>query len=493
MTTPEAPMVAMRGIVQRFGATVALAGVDFEAHAGEVHAIVGENGSGKSTLMRVLAGTMRPDEGSMELEGRPFAPHSPAEARVAGVAMIHQELTIVAHESVLGNVLLGIEPTRFGWLRRSQMEALARPTLSALGLGDVPLDMPAGRLPIAAQQLVEIARALVTKSKVVILDEPTSSLTEVDVKRLFEVMRELKARGHALIYISHFLNEVRAIADTMTVLRDGTKVGERPVAGVTDDEIVSMMVGREIGDLYPRRPHTPGEAILRIDGLAGTKSPVEATLEVCRGEVVGIAGLNGSGRSELLRTIFGLDQVRRGQIRVGSFSGAATPHRRWAEGVGMLSEDRKAEGLAVGLSIAENTCLASLRSPFVSPARQLAAGQVGIDRLSIRARGPGQRVSELSGGNQQKVALARMLHHGVDLMLLDEPTRGIDVGSKEQIYRLIDEAALSGQAVLVVSSYLPELLGVCDRIAVMHRGRLGPARPVAGLTQESVMREAVGA
>jgi len=231
----------------------------------------------------------------------------------------------VAHESVLGNVLLGIEPTRFGWLRRSQMEALARPTLSALGLGDVPLDMPAGRLPIAAQQLVEIARALVTKSKVVILDEPTSSLTEVDVKRLFEVMRELKARGHALIYISHFLNEVRAIADTMTVLRDGTKVGERPVAGVTDDEIVSMMVGREIGDLYPRRPHTPGEAILRIDGLAGTKSPVEATLEVCRGEVVGIASehddVAGTTRGANKIFCFTLDGIR--FCHMGDFGQAA--------------------------------------------------------------------------------------------------------------------------------------------------------------------------
>ena len=493
MGETETPIVAMHGIVQRFGATVALGGVDFAARAGEIHALVGENGSGKSTLMRVLAGTIAPDEGSMTLQGTPYAPASPAAARLAGVAMIHQELTIVPHESVLGNVLLGVEPTRFGWLRRGAMEAKARPALAALGLQDVPLDVPAGKLPIASQQLLEIARALVTEAKIVILDEPTSSLTEVDVERLFQVMRDLRDRGHALIYISHFLNEVRAIADTMTVLRDGLRVAELPVSGVTDDEIVSMMVGREIGDLYPRHPHTAGDPILQIDGLAGSKTPTEATLTVCRGEVVGIAGLNGSGRSELLRTIFGLDPVRRGKIRVGAFSGAATPHRRWGEGVGMLSEDRKAEGLALGLSIAENTCLASLRSPFVSPARQLEAGQEGIERLSIRARGPGQRVAELSGGNQQKVGLARMLHHGVDLMLLDEPTRGIDVGSKEQIYRLIDEAALAGQAVLVVSSYLPELLGVCDRIAVMHRGRLGTAHPVAGLTQETVMREAVGA
>ncbi len=254
-----------------------------------------------------------------------------------------------------------------------------------------------------------------------------------------------------------------------------------------------MMVGREIGDLYPRHPHTAGETLLEVKGLAGAKIPVEASLTVHRGEVVGVAGLNGSGRSELLRTIFGLDPVKKGLVRVGAFSGRATPHERWAEGVGMLSEDRKAEGLAVGLSIAENTCLASLRSAFVSPSKQIEAGEDGIKRLSIKCRNAGQRVSELSGGNQQKVALARMLHHGVDLMLLDEPTRGIDVGSKEQIYRLIDEAALAGQGVLVVSSYLPELLGVCDRIAVMHRGHLGPAQAVEGLTQESVMREAVGA
>ncbi len=228
MEDTATPIVAMRGIAQHFGATVALAGVDFSARAGEIHALVGENGSGKSTLMRVLAGTMLPDSGTMMLEGKSYAPTSPAAARSAGVAMIHQELTIVAHESILGNVLLGIEPTMLGWLKRKEMEAKARPALEALGLGDLPLDMPAGKLPIAAQQLVEIARALVTEARVVILDEPTSSLTEVDVERLFKVMRDLKSRGHALIYISHFLNEVRAVADTMTVLRDGQKIAERP-------------------------------------------------------------------------------------------------------------------------------------------------------------------------------------------------------------------------------------------------------------------------
>ncbi|MHB8637295.1 MAG: sugar ABC transporter ATP-binding protein [Fimbriimonadaceae bacterium] len=486
-------LLEMKSMSRRFGATVALDGVNFAVNAGEVHAIVGENGSGKSTLMRVLAGALKPDSGAMTLGGNDYRPGSPVDARRAGVAMIHQELTIAPHLSVLENVLLGVEAARMGWISRRAGEARARPALNALGLGELPLDKPAGKLPIATQQLVEIARALVLDARLVVLDEPTSSLTEADVERLFAVMRELRAKGYALVYISHFLNEVRAIADTMTVLRDGKTIGERPVAGITDDEIVSMMVGRDIGDLYPRQPHVAGEQLLDVAGLAGRRMPVNASVGVSRGEVVGIAGLNGSGRSELVRAIFGLDAVRAGTIRIGVYKGVADPRHRWRQGVGMLSEDRKEEGVALGLSIAENIVMSSMKPGLVSPPEQREIAKKWIDRLSIKCQGPDQAVRDLSGGNQQKVALARMLHANVDLMLLDEPTRGIDVGSKEQIYRLIDEAALAGKAVLVVSSYLPELLGVCDRIAVMHRGTLGEARSAALVTQESLMHEAVGA
>ena len=493
MADEQAPMLAMIGMERRFGATIALDGVNLSVNPGEVHALVGENGSGKSTLMRILAGAIQPDAGTMRLFGMPYSPHSPVDARRAGVAMIHQELTIAPHLDVLENAMLGDEDVFLGTLRRGRMVARAKPALQALGLGEIPLETLAGQLPIASQQLLEIARALVQDARLIVLDEPTSSLTEADVERLFAVMRDLRSKGYALIYISHFLNEVRAIADTMTVLRDGAFVAERPVAGITDDEIVSLMVGRAIEDLYPRAKHEPGEAILTVEGLSGRTLPIDSSLTLRRGEVVGIAGLNGSGRSEFVRTIFGLDPVRSGRVTVGHYSSAATPHRRWAQGIGMLSEDRKEEGLALGMSIAENIVMSSMRPGLNLPGDRNRPGQRWIEELGIRCQGPTQPAGELSGGNQQKVALARLLHHGVDVMLLDEPTRGIDVGSKEQIYRLIDEAARSNKAVLIVSSYLPELLGVCDRIAVMHRGRLGIPHPAQQLTQELLMHEAVGA
>ncbi len=491
------PFLSMCHISKRFGATVALDDVKLEVESGEVHALVGENGSGKSTLMRILAGALAPDEGTMELGGQPYLPRSPMDARRSGVAMIHQELTICGHLSVAENVLLGMEDSVAGVLSRRQMRHKAGSALSRLGYGDIDLDMPAGKFPIAVRQVIEIARAVAVGSRLVVLDEPTSSLTEADALRLFEVVETLRDERHAVIYISHFLDEINRLADRLTVLRDGRNVGTAGRGGATTEEIVSMMVGRRIESMYPRSTREQGEVVLEVAGLAGKVKPAEATLRLHRGEVVGIAGLNGSGRTELLRTIFGLDAVRKGQIKVGVASGAAPPHERWQEGVGMLSEDRKDEGLAIGMSIADNMTLTALerlgKGGFIGPAAQDRAAAEWIGRLAIRCQGPKQKVGALSGGNQQKVAVARLLWHGVDVLLLDEPTRGIDVGSKELIYRLIDQAALEHKAVLVVSSYLPELMGVCDRIAVMHKGILGEARSVEGLTPEEIIREAVGA
>ena len=483
----------MRGIVKRFGATLALDGVDLGVSPGEVHALVGENGSGKSTLMRVLAGAIRPDSGTMVMGGKPFAPRNPAEARAAGVAMIHQELSIAGHLPVVDNVLLGVEDTRFGFIRRSEEKRRVQQALDRLGHGDLDLERPARELPLALCQLIEIARAVAVGSKVVVLDEPTSSLTEKDVENLFSVVRKLREDGHAVLYISHFLDELHALADRMTVLRDGQLIGTRPMNGVTDETIVTMMVGRSIGEMYPRSEHRPGEVLLEVEALAGVERPDQASLKLRKGEVLGIAGLNGSGRTELLRAIFGLDPIKKGEVRLGVFTGPASPARRWEEGAGMLSENRKEEGLAVNLTISDNVTLTTLPRGFVSPRSLDQGSSKWIEQLGIKCQGPDQRVGDLSGGNQQKVAIARMLHHNVDVLLLDEPTRGIDVGSKEGIYRLIDEAALAGKAVLMVSSYLPELLGACDRIAVMRRGLLGEARPVADVNQESLMREAVGA
>ncbi len=452
---------------------------------------MGENGSGKSTLMKVLAGVIQPDEGRLEIDGRPFKPRSPLDARRAGIAMIHQELSICGDLTVAENIALGSEPGSAGVLALGAMRRSASEALTSLGYGDLDVDCLAKSLSLAVRQIVEIARAVSQNAKIIILDEPTSSLGEADVRHLFEAVRKLKDGGAAVLYISHFLNEIREICDTLTVLRDGELVGNSSVAGVTDAEIVQMMVGRSIDEMYPRSTRNPGEVLLSLDGLSGLVKPVGASLEVRRGEVVGIAGLNGSGRTELLRLICGLDPIASGSVRVDGFSGAASTPKRWKQGVGLLSENRKEEGLFLNLSIADNITMASLSSLFVSPHEMSDRSVKWIDQLAIKARGPEQAAGELSGGNQQKVALGRMLYHGVDLLLLDEPTRGIDVGSKEQIYRLIDELALQGKAVVMVSSYLPELLGVCDRICVMAKGRLSGSLPAAGTTQEELMHLAV--
>ncbi len=482
-------------VTRRFGGTIALAGVDFAVDAGEVLALVGENGSGKSTLMRVLAGELPPDSGTLVLDGKPYTPQSPIDAHRHGVALIHQELALCGHLSVAENIVLGAEPTKAGGvMRRAQTRATARAALERLGHAGMDVDAPVRTLPVAMQQVVEIARALASGAKVVIFDEPTSSLTEADANHLFDTVRTLRDQGHAIVYITHFLDEVKRVADRYSVLRDGKAVGEGPVAETPLDAIITLMVGREVSELYPRSQRTPGETVLAATDLGGVHKPTSAGFELRRGEVLGIAGLTGSGRTELVRCIFGLDPVKKGQVSVAQVSGIEPPHRRWEQGVGMLSEDRKSEGLAVALSVAENLTLSKLgRHGLVSPKRQMARAQAWVEALGIRCRDPYQAVRELSGGNQQKVAVARLLHHDVDVLLLDEPTRGIDVGSKAEIYRLIDQLACQGKAVLVVSSYLPELLGICDRIAVMHRGVLGPARPTEQTSAEAIVQEAAGA
>ena len=494
----------MQDVRKRFGATVALAGLDLEVAPGEVLALVGENGAGKSTLMKVLSGAYLPDEGRMWLDGNPYEPRHPLDARQAGVAMIYQELSLAAHLTVAENILLGVEPGAgplMGWRHARRISADA---MKQLGRPDIPVDVPVSRLSLPSRQLVEIARAIAVGCQVLVLDEPTSSLTRRDIQLLFDLIHRLRSQGISIIYISHFLEEVKEISDMFTVLRDGRSVGSGRTAEASIESMVRMMVGRDVHDLYPRSSRTPGDEVLNVQELGGEEKPLSASLSLRRGEVLGIAGLIGAGRTELLRVLFGLERVRRGQIRIGMYFGPASPASRWRQGVGIVSEDRKSEGLALGLSIADNLTLSQLDGlgPLgaVFPSRQDAATKLWADRLAIKCRDPRQQVRDLSGGNQQKVALARLLYHDCDVLLLDEPTRGIDVGSKAQIYRLIDQLATgdpSGgrppKAILMVSSYLPELLGVCDRIAVMCRGRLGPARPVAQTSEHQIMLEATGA
>jgi ribose transport system ATP-binding protein len=436
----------------------------------------------------------------MYLDGEVFRPKGPLDARQLGVGMIYQELSLAPHMTVDENILLGMEPARGGFIKWDEVRER---TLQALRYFDHPEIAPDSRvqdLSIGAQQLVEIGRALAVGCKVLVFDEPTSSLSQKDIASLFRIIRELKDDGMSIVYISHFLEEVEEIADRLTVLRDGSVVGTRSVGEVTADEIVSMMVGREVKDLYPRSQRKRGDPILDIRDLAGLTKPEHASLTLHRGEVLGICGLIGAGRTEFLRAVFGLDPVRKGEIKLGIHAGPASPLRRWLQGMGMLSEDRKEEGLALNLTIADNVTLSKLsgfgRFGIVMPFEQEKATKRWIERMDIRCRDASQKVADLSGGNQQKVALARLLQHDVDVLLLDEPTRGIDVAAKAKIYEVIDDLVSANleepKAVLVVSSYLPELLGICDRIAVMSRGRLSVVKEVKDVDEHKLMLAATG-
>ena len=491
----------MRGVRKHFGATQALGGVDLVVQPGEVHALLGQNGAGKSTLMKVLSGAIQPDAGDMRIDGAPYTPADPLDARRAGVAMIYQELSLAPHLTVAENILLGMEPTRLGVagrlgvIDRRAMRQRALRALEELHHPRIRPEAVVGALPIATQQIVEIARAVAVGCRVLVLDEPTSSLAHADAEALFELVARLRRQGQAVIYITHFIEEAKRVADRFTVLRDGRSVGAGGggMADATVPAIVDLMVGRRVEQLYPRSARTRGEPLLEVTELTGAGGkPGRASFILHRGEVLGIAGLIGAGRTELLRALAGLDPVVSGKVKLGVHSGPATPAQRWAQGMALVSENRKEEGLALNLSVADNLTLSKM-PVVVRPSQRGPLAERWIKRLDVRCQGPDQPIGELSGGNQQKVAIARLLRHGVDVLLLDEPTRGIDVASKAQLYDLIDALVARERppkAVVMVSSYLPELLGVCDRIAVMCRGRLGPARPAADLDEQALLREA---
>lgn len=485
----------MTGIRKSYGPTAALRGVDLELHPGSVHALIGENGAGKSTLMKVLSGAEQPDAGTMELDGAPYAPTGPQAARRRGAAMIYQELAVCPDLSVEANVMLGQERSAAGVLSKSANRAAVESALAQLGHPQIRPDAPVADLSPGERQVVEIARALVGSVQLLVLDEPTSALTQEDAQRLFELVRRLKGQGVTVVYISHFMEEVEAVADSFTVLRDGTAVGSGIVGQVSRERIIELMVGRAVSEQYPRTPHAIGEPVLELSDLAGDDLPTSASLTLHRGEILGIAGIIGSGRTELLRAVYGLDAVRSGSVKVGAYRGSATPAERIGQGVGMVSEDRKTEGLALDLPIADNVTLSRLDSSggFLSRTKLRSAVADVLARFGVKFRDAGQAVGELSGGNQQKVALARLFHQRADVLLLDEPTKGVDIGSKADIYRTVGAAAAEGKAVLVVSSYLPELFGVCDTLAVMCQGRLTAARPVAEWTPEQVIAAATGA
>jgi ribose transport system ATP-binding protein len=493
--------LAARGISKRFGSTLALNDVSFEARPGEVHAIVGQNGAGKSTLMNVLAGATRPDSGRIELDGVAYAPRDPSDAKRQGVAIVHQEAALCPALTVAENVLLGVEPVRAGFIDRKLARERCERALELVAPAErraaLRADARASELGPAEQQLVAIARALAQSDcRLLILDEPTSRLGLADTEQLFAVVRRLSASGITVLYISHFLEELRRIAERFTVVRDGQAVQSGTIADTPVEELVRLMAGRAALASFTRTPAEKGEVVLELDGLAGKRLPRAASLQLSRGEVLGIAGLVGSGRSELLRAVFGLDAVKSGRIKFGALVGPASPARRLAQGLGLLSEDRKLEGLALELSVADNLTLSRL-DPFgpwglVLPARQAAAAERWVEQLGIRCHDVAQPARGLSGGNQQKLALARLLHHDVDVLLLDEPTRGIDIASRTEIYRFIDGLLQRKKAVILVSSQFPELLSLCDRIAVMKRGVLGPAKAASELDEHRLLLEATG-
>jgi ribose transport system ATP-binding protein len=494
------PLLGLSDVQKSFGATRALVGVDLEVDAGEVHALIGENGAGKSTLLNILGGAFPQDSGTLMFDGRPYVPKGPRDARLAGIAHIHQELSLCAHLTVGENIVMGMEPAEWGWLNKDKIRETATGLLRDFGCEHIRAEALVATLPVADRQVVEICRALASKARVILMDEPTSSLTRNNVERLFAAIRRLSEGGIAIIYISHFLEEVREVASRFTVLRDGKSVLGDELRGVGDAELITAMVGRSVEEIFAAhesQPANDASAAMKAEHVAAGPLLKDASFELRKGEVLGIGGLIGSGRTELVRALFGLSQAA-GELTIAGKRvpfHQLTPSRQIRNGVGYLSEDRKGEGVCLQLSIADNMTITKMQpvatAGWVDAARQAKASAKVIQQLNVRTPGPETTVVKLSGGNQQKVALGRLLHQDPDVLLLDEPTRGIDIGSKADIYREIRLLADSGKSVLMVSSYLPELLGVCDRIAVMRRGVLSEAKPVAEWTAESIMQAAI--
>lgn len=493
------PALQMRGISKRYPGVTALDNVSLEVAHGEVHALLGENGAGKSTLIKILAGAERADAGEILLEGRPVAIDSPERALEKGIGIIYQEFNLVPHLTVAENLFLGREPASAvpGFISFRRLYASARAALDAL---KVPIDPQArvGDLSVAQQQMVEIAKATSRPLRVLAMDEPSSALTDHELRNLFALIVSLVAKGVGVIYISHRLEEVFEIADRVTVLRDGHNVGTRPVAATNRDELIRMMVGRELKESIPKRPARVGDPVLEVRGLTRAGAFRDISFTVRAGEIVGIGGLVGAGRTEVARALFGADPVDAGEIVLdGRPVRLRSPRDAIRLGIGLVPEDRKELGLILNRVVRENISLANLDAlttlGFIRIKHERAIAQEYIRGLSIRTPSAEQQTRLLSGGNQQKVVLAKWLFTRSRLLIFDEPTRGVDVGAKTEIYELMNRLAERGVALIMISSELPELLGMSDRILVMHEGRLAGELSRAEATQERVMQLATGA
>ena len=494
---PGVPLLEMRNIDKSFPGVHALSSVDLSLKRGEVLALLGENGAGKSTLIKILSGAYRPDSGKIEIEGAEVQIGSPSDAIAAGIGIIYQEFNLVPALSAWENIFLGRERTTAGFVHRSEQRKLAIELFKKIGV-EVPVDVPCGRLSVAQQQIVEIAKTLSQDARLIVMDEPSAALTPQEVDRLLAIIRDLTARGIGVVYISHRLEEIFEIADRVMFLRDGEHVGEASIEKLTLQSMIETMVGRTIDQEFPKHQHQVGEPRLVVKGLCRADVVRDVSFEVRRGEVLGIAGLVGSGRTETVRLIFGADSLDAGTIELdGVPLQIRNPRDAIRAGICLLTEDRKSQGLVLGLSVLENFGLPNIRefsrAGMMDRRQERAEFGKYVDSLKIKIPHQQQLAENLSGGNQQKVVLAKWLQCNTEVIMFDEPTRGIDVGTKYEIYLLINQLARQGKAIVMISSELPEVLGMSDRILVMHDGQVvSEIEDVASATQQQIMHLAVG-
>lgn len=490
------PILKMRGICKSFPGVKALQDVTFTLNSGEIHVLLGENGAGKSTLMKILSGVYQKDEGEIEVGGHVIEITNPKTAARQGITIIHQEMNLIPALTVMENIFLGREPASlFGFIDWSTMESLTLKLLGELGTDIVATDI-VSNLSIGEQQMVEIAKALSYETKILIMDEPTAALTERETEKLFAIMRKLAASGVGIIYISHRMEELFALSNRITVLRDGTYVGTVETQTAGYDQLIKMMVGRDVAVRFPKQQVAIGRELLRVENLTSGEVK-DISFRVKAGEIVGVAGLMGAGRTEMARMIFGADHSISGDIYIdGQPKMITCPADAIKAGIGLITEDRKGQGLVLGMSVGQNMTLAALqqycRGSFINDAAEQEAVAANIAKLNIRTPGADQLVKNLSGGNQQKVVIAKWLETRPKVLIMDEPTRGVDVGAKAEIYNIMTMLAAEGVGIVMISSELPEILGMSDRVLVMHQGRIAGEMPIEEATQEKIMAYATG-
>ena len=487
----------MTGIEKSFGANSVLRGVDFDIKSGEVHALMGENGAGKSTLMNILTGLHKADAGEIMVDGKQQQFTNPKEAEEYGISFIHQEMNTWPDMTVLENLFIGKEPTnRFGLIQTKKMKEQANKIFQDLGI-NIALQTDVRELSVGQQQMIEIAKSLMTNAKVIVMDEPTAALTEREIDTLFKLIHTLTEKGVAIVYISHRMEEIFKISNRITVMRDGVSIDTSLTKETTNDEVVRKMVGRELEDYYPQKIAEIKEAILEVKGLTQKGRFEDISFSVKSGEILGFSGLMGAGRTEIMRAIFGIDSFQTGEILLeGKKLTIKAPSDAIAQGIGFLTENRKEEGLVLDYSLRDNISLPSIdgfkKFGIIDTKAESSFALLLMERLKVKATSEMDAASSLSGGNQQKVVLAKWIGIGSKVLILDEPTRGVDVGAKREIYQLMNELADRGVAIIMVSSDLPEILGVSDRVLVVHEGKIAGELSKADATEEKIMQLATG-